>query len=223
MTGRGGRWSPTQWVGHVGPDADPARREIVAVAERLNAFTEPKLRVNRLTKLWYRLGLGLNRTDMVVGNNQMFLYPFFLDERTTVSQLGIVCTTTGGGAATADLAIYAADESTYLPVGPPQGAVTGVTLNATGVRKGNVAMTLEPGMYWAGFRASLNGSSPEVRRWEAIDFMYGGVPEASIGTAREQAVLFLSGQTSLPTLSGSTTFDRTLVSAPTLWGELEVA
>lgn len=113
-----------------------------------------------LSAVWYDLfddaarGAGLSSfaTDL-------YLFPFTIRERVTLTDIGVGITTlsaVGGGADVCMAGIYAHNAATARPTGAALASVTGLSTTATGGVSATLgaAVTFDPGTYWAAGQAN---------------------------------------------------------------------
>lgn len=87
-------------------------------------------------------------TGQSPGAGSIRLYPFYVHSLLTIDRLG-VCVTTLFAGGNIQAAIYASDPNTLKPTGDALVSTASMSGAATGSVESTVAVTLQPGLYWA--------------------------------------------------------------------------
>lgn len=98
--------------------------------------------------LWPFTGVG---TTIALTAGRCYFIPFWVMSPRSITALGYEVSTSSAGSA--EVAIYAADGTSYRPR-TRLAYVSGLNTGATGVQSGAVSVTLQPGLYWCALRSS---------------------------------------------------------------------
>lgn len=110
--------------------------------------------------VWYDLFDDQSRLAGVAAfNTDLYLFPFLIKEKVTLTDLGIGITTlsaVGSGGDVAMVAIYAHDQTVGRPTGAPLASVQGIATTATGGASVAIGsdLALDPGLYWGASQAN---------------------------------------------------------------------
>lgn len=80
------------------------------------------------------------------GANSIRLYPGYIPQKTTIDRLLVRVNT--GNAGNIQAAIYAADPSTYLPIGPALTSTASMDTSAAASVNAAASCIMQPGVYW---------------------------------------------------------------------------
>jgi hypothetical protein len=116
------------------------------------------------------MGGPVGTTTALGAADTLYLYPFRVRRRVSVSAISVRVVTAGAGSS-AKAAIYANNLNTGRPVGAPVLVDdTGLTTQANSeTRDFAMAGTLEPGWYW--FACKATGTMPVFQALTASDYM----------------------------------------------------
>lgn len=122
--------------------------------------------------LWYAMSPTLDIAGAVVSANLIALMPFQIRRRVTIQALACRVTTLAAGG-NVQLAVYAANLNTSLPIGQPVAKTGNIVTDATGylslpvLDKAGAALapygaTLDRGLYWFGVNADASAAGTAI-------------------------------------------------------------
>jgi hypothetical protein len=182
-------------------------------------FKKQSLHPGYIASRRYPLAEVGNGSAAIAAVDVIYFLPFVLKSPLTATKFSIYVAT-GGAASSAKFGIWANSPISIRPLGAPLVADnTGVATTSSGINAdfAATAITLAPGLYWGGIKAT--GTLPTVivqAPGQLSAGQYSGVPTASL----QNAVFYSSADAyanSMPTFAEGASFTAHTSSTPVLF------